>query len=167
MRGNRFGLYGALRMIALLLFAPSACALAVPINSAPPRLSKAPGGHDLYGVWTGASITSCTPLRMDGPWRCGAKADITLTFIQEGTAGITGVYASDRDVAGNASEEGGSIVETTVKSPARLWLRVLMRDHSSCLFSSNLPENEMAGGYLCFHGGTSFERGRWWARRAY
>jgi hypothetical protein len=168
MSGNRLRVHGALRLILILLLAPmQACSVAAPTKSSPPVSSESPGKYNLSGVWTGTSITGCTPLRMNGPWRCGARADIMLTFIREDSAAITGIYASDRGRAAGAFQETGRIVEAPESGPKRLWLRVIMRDHSSCLFTSNLPREEMKGSYLCFRNGTSFERGRWAVRRSY
>jgi hypothetical protein len=104
---------------------------------------------------------------MYGPWRCGARADIILTLIAGDSAAITGIYASDRGGAGEAFQETGRIVEAPESGPKRLWLHVIMRDHSSCLFTSNLRREEMAGSYLCFRAGISFERGLWAVRRIY
>ncbi len=104
---------------------------------------------------------------MYGPWRCGARADLILTFIEEDSAAITGIYTSDRGRGGDAFQETGRIVEAPESSSARLWLRVIMRDHSTCLFTSKLRHEEMAGSYLCFREGISFERGRWAVRRIY
>jgi hypothetical protein len=168
MSGNRWRVHGALSLILILSLAPmQACGVAAPTNSGPLVASESPGKYDLSGVWTGISITGCTPLRMNGPWRCGARADIMLTFIREDTAAITGVFASDRGGAGDAFQETGRIVEAPESGSTRLWLRVIMHDHSSCLFTSKLRREEMKGSYLCFREGISFERGRWAVRRSY
>src|ERR1700676_3011200 len=144
-----------------------ACSVATPTSFSPPIASESPEKYDLSGVWTGTSITGCSPLRMYGPWRCGARADLILTFIGKDSAAITGIYASDRSRGGDAFQETGRIVEAPGSSSTRLWLRVIMRDHSTCLFTSNLRREEMAGSYLCFREGISFERGRWAVRRIY
>jgi hypothetical protein len=168
MSGNRLRVREALSLIVILSLAPlQACSVVAPTDSSPPPSSESPGRYDLSGVWTGTSITGCTPLRMYGPWRCGARADISLTLIREDSAAITGIYASDRGEAGDAFQETGRIVEAPESGSKRLWLRVIMRDHSSCLFTSNLRREEMAGSYLCFRQGISFERGQWMVRRIY
>ena len=100
-------------------------------------------------------------------WTIGSKADIKLTLIRKPAAPITGIFASVRLNAGRVFEQTGRIVEVPVKGATRLWLRVTMRDHSSCLFNGNLPGVEMEGSYLCFHNMTSAERGRWAVRRSY
>lgn len=120
------------------------------------------GNANLAGVWTGTSIIACTPLRMGGPLRCGATANIMFTIVEERADAITGFYASDS----GAVEETGRIIKLPVRS-ARLWLRVMMNDHSSCIFSTSLPRDAMRGAYLCFHNGASFERGYWEVRRSY
>jgi hypothetical protein len=103
MSGNRLRVHEALRLILILSLAPmQAYSMAAPIGSSPPLSSESPGKYHLSGVWTGTSITGCTPLRMYGPWRCGARADLILTFFREDTPAIFGIYASDRGGAGDA-----------------------------------------------------------------
>jgi len=168
MNGNRLRVHGVLSLILMLAVVPmQSCGVAAPSSSRPPVSSESLGKNDLSGVWTGTSITGCTPLRMNGPWRCGARADIMLTFISEDTEEILGIYASERDPAAHAFEETGRIVEVFLSGYTRLWLRVAMSDHSTCLFTSNLRRVEMQGSYLCFREGISFERGRWAVRRSY
>lgn len=121
------------------------------------------GKNNLSGVWTGTSIVGCTPLRMGGPRRCGATANIMFTIVEERADAITGFYASDS----GALEETGRIVVSAPLRSTRLWLRVMMNDHSSCIFNANLPRDAMKGAYLCFHDGSSLERGYWTARRSY
>jgi len=168
MSGNGFPVDRLLRLILILSLAPTqACTLATPADSRAPISSESQKTPDLSGVWAGSSITGCTPLRMDGPWRCGARADIMLTFIGEDPAASAGIYESDRGPAGDAFQESGRIVEEPVSGSKSLWLRVIMGNHSSCLFNSILRREEMGGSYICFRDGTSFERGRWTARRSY
>jgi hypothetical protein len=159
-----------LRLILLLLVGtPEACAVARAGPTHSSSLGSVPSGsHDLSGVWIGTSVTGCTPLRMDGPWRCGAKADIMLTFLPEDpAAAANGIYASERSGAGDDFQETGRIVEEPFGGPTGMWLRVFMANHSSCLFNSKLHGEVMAGNYICFREGTSFERGRWAARLSY
>jgi len=82
-------------------------------------------------------------------------------------ATITGMYASLHDSGGNVFEQTGRIVEMPRPSATTLWLRVIMQDHSSCLFNSNLLGEEMQGSYFCLHNATSAERGRWMVKRSY
>jgi len=169
MSGYHLRVSGAVILILILSLVPTkASSVAVPSDSGPPVSSRLPGKYNLSGVWTGASITGCTPLRMNGPWQCGAKADIMLTFISEDTtAAIAGIYASDRGPASNDYEESGRVVEVSVSGSTRLWFRVILNDHSTCLFTGNLRHEEMIGSYLCFREGISFERGHWAVRRIY
>jgi hypothetical protein len=91
-----------------------------------------------------------------------------LTFIREDTAtAITGIYASDHGRDGDAFQETGRIVGVPVSGSTKLWLRVSMRNHSSCLFTSKLRLKAMEGSYICFRNGPSFERGQWAVRRSY
>jgi len=168
MSTNCSHVHGALSSILILSLASvQACSLATPSNSSQPVSSASSRKYDLTGVWIGTSITGCTPLRMNGPWRCGARADMMLTFIGEDRSGMIGIYASDRGQSGDAFQEKGSILEVPERDSGPLWLRVIIRSHSSCLFSGSLRRNEMGGSYICFRDGTSFERGRWTVRRSY
>jgi hypothetical protein len=153
-----FWVHGVLWLLLFLSFAPVACDLAATTHR-PDISSKSSIQSDFSGVRAGASITSCAPWRITGPWGCGSKAAIKLTLIRERAAAITGVYTSVRPNAGNAFEQTGRITEVGVKGAPRLWLRVIMRDYSSCLFNSNLPDVEMEGSYLCFHNSTLLKEG--------
>ena len=155
----------ALRLLLFFSLALIGCNLTRATDSSPPFSSKSVKEYDLSGVWTGSSTTSCTPLRAADPWRCGAKAYIKLTFIIQ-TATITGIYASVRG-GGDAFEQTGRIVGMPRPSTTTLWLRVIMQDHSSCLFNSNLLGEAMEGSYFCLHNASSAERGRWMVRRSY
>ena len=166
--GNRSHAHEALSLIVLLSLWPmQACGVAGPPNSRSPVPFTSWDKNDLSGVWQGTSVTGCSPLRMTGPWRCGARADIMLTFIRDDAARTMGIYASNRGPAGSAFEETGRIDEVFASISPRLWLRVMMRNHSSCLFNGDMQHEEIAGNYLCFREGSSFERGLWDVRRMY
>ena len=108
MSGNRSCVH-ALSLILILALAPmQACGVAAPSNSSPPVSSESLG-YDLAGVWTGTSITGCKPSRMDGPWRCGARADLMLTLIEEDSTNITGIFASDRGRGDEGFQETGRL----------------------------------------------------------
>ena len=155
------------RLLLFVLFAPVSCNLTAATNCTRRASSTSTTQYALSGVWAGISIVSCRPYRMTGPWRFGSRAHIKLTLIQTPAAVITGAYASVRTSTGSAFEQTGRIVEVHVKGATRLWLRVILRDHSSCLFNSNLPDVEMRGSYLCFPNTTSAERGHWEVWRSY
>ena len=90
-----------------------------------------------------------------------------LTFVRQDTATMTGIYASDRARGGDALQETGRFVEVPVNGSTRLWLRVSMLDHSSCLFNGKFQHQRIVGSYICFREEISFERGRWAVRRSY
>ncbi len=167
MNGNGVHIRRALSLILTLSLAlMQACSLASPANSRSVS-SQAQRNYDLSGVWTGTSITGCTPLRTNGPWRCGARADIMLTLVPGDRAAMWGIFASDRGRAGDAFEETGRIVNMRMSGPMSLGFRVAMGNYANCVFNANLQGEEMAGSYICFRDGMSFERGRWAAQRAY
>ena len=65
MSGNRLRVHGALSLILILSLAPmQACGVAAPSSYSSPVASESHGKYDLSGVWTGTSITGCSPLRM-------------------------------------------------------------------------------------------------------
>jgi len=154
-------------ILILSLVLVQACALAAPKANSRAVSFEAQTNYDLSGVWTGTSITGCTPLRTIGPWRCGARADIMLTFVRYDTAGILGIFASDRGRAGDGFQETGRIVDMPVSGSSNLWFRVAMGNHASCVFNANLRGEQMGGSYICFREEMSFERGRWAAQRSY
>ena len=167
MGGNGLRVHPALSLILILSLAlVQACALAAPANSRPVP-SEAQKNYDLSSVWMGTSITGCTPLRTNGPWRCGARADIMLTFVREDSAAMLGIFASDRGRAGDAFAETDRIVDMPASGSQSLYFRVAMLNHASCVFNANLWGDEMGGSYICFREGMSFERGRWAAQRSY
>jgi len=167
MGGNRFRVHRVLRLILILTLVPlQACALAAVTNSHPVS-PEAETNYDLSGVWTGTSITGCTPLRTNGPWRCGAIADIMLTFVREDSAAMLGIFASERGRAGDAFAETGRIVGMPASGSQSLYFRVAIGNHANCVFNANLQGEEMAGSYICFREGISFERGRWAAQHSY
>jgi hypothetical protein len=165
MSGKGLRVHELLSLLLILSLVPmQACSVA---KSSPPVSSESFRQYDLSGVWTGTSITGCLPLRMDGPWRCGARADLMLTLIEEGSTTITGIFASNRVRGDEGFQETGRVVGVRVRGSTMLWLRVIMRNYSSCLFSSNSQREEMEGNYICFPDGSSFERGQWAVRRSY
>jgi hypothetical protein len=107
MSGNGLGVHQLLSLLLILSLAPmQACSMA---KSSPPVSSESFRQYDLSGVWTGTSITGCLPLRMDGPWRCGARADLMLTLIEEDSTNITGIFASDRGRGDEGFQETGRL----------------------------------------------------------
>jgi hypothetical protein len=43
----------------------------------------------------------------------------------------------------------------------------MLRDGSSCLFTSRLPRARLGGGYECLQGAALIEQGSWWVERSY
>ena len=122
-----FWVHGVVRLLLFLSFAPVACNLAATTNLNPQISSSSSVQSDFSGVWVGTSITSCTPLRMTGPWRCGSKADIKLTLIRKPAAAITGVFASVRVNAGGAFEQTGRICRVASRGRHK---SLVARDHA-------------------------------------
>lgn len=163
MKVNSLSVHGhCLPCLALFFLFVQACASARTGGPSPPVGLEPGGTHDLSGVWTGTAVESCTPLRLGAFRSCGSRSNIMFTIIQERADVIRGFYAANS----GRFQENGRVIGMPAHS-ARLWLRVMMTDHSSCIFSSALPRDAMRGAYLCFRDGSSFDRGYWMARRSY
>ena len=76
----------------------------------------------------------------------------------------------DADAAGTVScrnrLETGAIARIDING-RRLWLRVMLGDGSSCLFTSLLAHGRLRGGYECLQGAGLVEQGSWWVERSY
>jgi len=97
--------------------------------------------------------------------RCGAMVLISLSMFQNETK-ITGVY---RCATGNMMcrnlDTVGKIATGTI-SGARVSLRVVLEDVSSCLFEGTFSEDTGSGSYICLQGAGIVERGSFRVKRA-
>ena len=169
MGGNRFRVDGVLRLILILSLAPmQACALAAPTNSSTPISSETRGKYDLSGVWTGTSITRlhATPNEWTVALRCESRHYVDV-YSGRHRGDNRCLRVRPQSIGGDAFQETGRIVEVPVNGSTRLWLRVAMLNHSSCLFNGNFQYKQMEGSYICFREESSFERGQWAVRRSY
>jgi hypothetical protein len=130
----------------------------------PHAASKARADQGVTGVWHGTSTASCPFFVLPG--RCAAVQKITLTIFQRGSE-ITGFYrcATGSVVCLNINETG--VIKAARLDGRRLSFRVMMRDGSSCFFTTVPAGEEMRGGYSCYQGGGLLEQGRWDVRRSY
>jgi hypothetical protein len=120
-------------------------------------------GRGLTGVWEGGS--ACRPGRYSS--NCYGIRNIAFTFaVLEGSSAAGFYRCATGTVSCRNRLETGPIVRTDWKGK-RLWLRVMLGDGSSCLFTSILGHDKLAGGYECLQGAALVEQGRWWAERSY
>jgi hypothetical protein len=163
-----FGVFPSLVFVALVA-AFSGCA-AETLSERPSSSSRseqspsnARFGHDLTGVWEGGS--ACRLGRYSS--NCRGTRNIAFTFVTEEGSSAAGFYrCATGTVSCRNQLETGSIARTDWKGE-RLWLRVMLGDGSSCLFTSILGPDKLAGGYECLQGASLVEQGRWWAERSY
>jgi hypothetical protein len=93
--------------------------------------------------------------------------NITFTFVPAVRSKITGFYRCETGTVGCRNRlESGAIAYAEMNGK-RLWLRVMLGDGSSCLFTSKPERDRMAGGYECLQGAAVVEEGWWWIERSY
>ncbi len=117
----------------------------------------------MTGVWQGGSVCYVGRYGMS----CRGFRNISFTFVPPHNSKKAGFY---RCAAGTVScrnrLERGAIARIDMKG-RRLWLRVMLGDGSSCLFTSMFKPDRMVGGYECLAGAALVEQGRWWVERIY
>ena len=80
---------------------------------------------------------------------------------------MTGFYSSEAGTVGCRDRLENGAIATVEMNGKRLWFRVMLSDGSSCLFTSKLERDRMAGGYECLQGAALVEEGWWWIERSY
>jgi hypothetical protein len=119
--------------------------------------------YSLTGVWRGWS--ACRSGRSG--FNCRGTRNITFSILPMPPSRMKGVY---RCAAGTVScrnrLEIGKIARLDING-RRLWLRVMLGDGSSCLFTSRLASARLGGGYECLQGAALIEQGSWWVERSY
>jgi hypothetical protein len=124
--------------------------------------SGAPSGRAAYrlaGVWVGKLRASCAG-------NCFREPEISFTLFQQ----PSGIYGFYRCWSGSSTcpepDEGGK-VRVLESEPTALWMRVVTRDGSRCLFEG-LPEGDkIEGGRICFTSRGAIRHGWWRIQRAY
>ena len=120
----------------------------------------------VIGVWDGTTLARCDAL-LPFQSRCNAQQKVTITLL-EGKDGKLGGYY--KCAYGNQNcynlNETGKVVDATLNG-ARVSMRVMMRDGTSCRYSGLDKGGDINGGYACYSGGSLLEQGSWRARRSY
>jgi hypothetical protein len=117
----------------------------------------------LTGVWKGWS--ACR----SGRWgfNCRGMRKIALTISPLSPSKMKGVYTCGAGTVSCRDRlETGKIARMDING-RRLWLRVMLGDGSSCLFTSRLTRAWLGGGYECLEGAALVEQGSWWVERSY
>jgi hypothetical protein len=146
---------GRLDILTLLLTLSAAswsCSATIMPESSPTELSEESCESsclgDLIGVWRGGSI--CRWSRVGTS--CRGAVNIAFTLFPAVRSRMTGFYSCTTVTVRCRNQlENGSIGSIEINGK-RLWLRVMLGDGSSCLFTSRFGRSRMAGGYECLQG---------------
>jgi hypothetical protein len=118
------------------------------------------------GVWQGTTLASCAAFAYL-PSRCNAEQVVTITLLQGPDAKFTGRYTC---AYGNMdcyhANNTGKVINVTI-ARARMNVRVMMPDGTSCIYTGIDMNQTINGGYSCYQGGGLIEQGSWRARRSY
>jgi hypothetical protein len=134
--------------------------------SSAPATSGAQAESGFSGVWQGTTLASCAAFAYL-PSRCNAQQKVTITLLQAPDGKLTGRYTC---AYGNMdcyhANYTGKVIDVS-NAGARMTIRVLMPDATSCVFSGIDVNQSVNGGYDCYQGGGLIEQGSWQARRSY
>ena len=118
------------------------------------------------GVWQGTTLSSCAAFTYR-PSRCNAQQKVTITLLQSADGKFSGRYTC---AYGNMDcyheNTTGKVIDVTTAN-ARMNVRVLMPDGTSCIYTGIDVNQSINGGYTCYQGGGLVEQGSWLARRSY
>ncbi|MBV8356424.1 MAG: hypothetical protein JO189_00600 [Deltaproteobacteria bacterium] len=128
--------------------------------------SSADAESGFAGVWQGTTLASCAAFA-HLPSRCDAEQAVTITLLQSPDGKFTGRYTC---AYGNMDcyheNTTGKVIDVTVTG-ARMNIRVLMPDATSCIYTGINMNQAINGGYTCYQGGGLIEEGSWRAHRSY
>lgn len=128
--------------------------------------SSADAESGFAGVWQGTTLASCAAFAYL-PSRCNAEQNVTITLLQSPDGKFTGRYTC---AYGNMdcyhANETGKVIEVS-NAGARMSVRVIMPDATSCIFTGINVNQTINGGYSCYQGGGLIEQGSWRAHRSY
>jgi len=154
-------------LLSTLLAANCGCATATYPESPPTELwegsSESSSIEDLIGVWKGGSLCRWSRIGTS----CRGAVNIAFTLLPAVRSKMTGFYSCETSSVGCRHRLDHSAITTIEINGKRLWLRVMLDDGSSCLFTSRFRHDKMAGGYECLQGAGLVEQGQWWIERSY
>jgi hypothetical protein len=166
-------------MISMLIVVLTAgCGAGGPQENAYPSTSQAasvsagsskvsqgqPSSDGVLGMWEGTTVARCPGSMFT---RCGAQQKVSIALREGDNSTITGSYTcayGNRDCYDQNNT--GKVTDATLRG-SRITFRVMMPDVTSCIFSGNVANNTINGGYSCYSGGSLLEQGGWLAHRAY
>jgi hypothetical protein len=129
-------------------------------------VSSAKGESGFAGVWQGTTLASCAAFA-HLPSRCNAEQNVTITLLESPDGKFSGRYTC---AYGNMDcyheNTTGKVIDVTF-ADARMSIRVMMPDATSCLYTGINVNETVNGGYTCYQGGGLIEQGSWQASRSY
>jgi hypothetical protein len=135
----------------------------------PPAAQPASSGaaeSGFAGVWQGTTLATCAAFSYR-PSRCNAEQKVTITLLEGSDGKFSGRYTC---AYGNMDcyheNTTGKVIDVTFAN-ARMTVRVLMPDGTSCIYTGIDVNQSINGGYTCYQGGGLIEQGSWLARRSY
>ena len=154
-------------LLLALITASWGCTAAIMPESSPSELSEesyeSSSLDDLIGVWRGGSICRWSRIGTS----CRGAVNIAFTLFRGVGSKVRGFYSCTTGTVRCRNRlENGAIGSIAINGK-RLWLRVMLADGSSCLFTSRYGRGRMAGGYECLQGAGLVEQGQWWIERSY
>jgi len=157
-------------LLSMLLCANCGCATAIYPESPPPELregssesSDSSSIYDLIGVWKGGSLCRWSRIGTS----CRGAVNIAFTLLPAVRSKMTGFYSCETSSVGCRHRLDHGAITTVEIDGKRPWLRVMLDDGSSCLFTSRFRHDRMAGGYECLQGALLVEQGQWWVELSY
>jgi len=118
------------------------------------------------GVWQGATLASCGALAHQ-PGRCNAEQVVTITLVPGPGTKLTGRYTcAYGSVDCFHANTTGRVMDVSIVG-ARMNVRVIMPDATSCIYTGINVNQTINGGYTCYQGGGLIEQGSWRAHRSY
>lgn len=118
------------------------------------------------GVWQGTTLASCAAFT-HLPSRCDAEQKVTITLLEGPGGKLKGRYSC---AYGNMDCYDGNYTGKVIDAGmdrARLSIRVIMPDATSCIYTGINMNQTINGGYTCYQGGGLIEQGSWQAHRSY
>jgi hypothetical protein len=129
-----------------------------------PQVSDAESGF--AGVWQGTTLANCAA-SSTLPSRCNAEQLVTITLLQGPDSKFTGRYTCAYGTMDcYHANETGKVIDVSIAG-ARMNIRIIMPDATSCIFTGRSVNQTINGGYTCYQGGSLIEQGSWRARRSY
>ena len=122
-----------------------------------------PSSVGVLGTWEGTSVARCPG---SSPGRCNAQQKVSITLQEANNSTIAGSYTCAYGNQTCLRQNNTGTVAAVRQTGSRITFRVIMPDGTSCIFTGNVANHTISGGYSCYSGGGLLEQGSWLAHRA-